>query len=220
MSIRSALQQFLTNPLVLGTWIVLVIISLGVLVWDLRTNNDALGSLMKYVWGLTVLYSGPLGLAVYWFTGRTQISHDSLWRRSFRSVSHCYSGCGAGEIAGILIALGLLSLGNLYVALLSFTLAYVFGYAMTVGPLMQDGVPFKEALVDTFYTETASIAVMEIVAIGTDLWLAGEATIGEPLFWAALAFSLSMGLLAAYPVNFLLIRHGVKEGMMDPTEMA
>ena len=61
---------------------------------------------------------------------------------------------------------------------------------------------------------------MEIVAIGTDLWLAGEATLGDPLFWAALAFSLSMGLLAAYPVNFLLIRRGVKEGMMDPTEMA
>ena len=100
MSIQSALQQFLTNPLVLGTWIVLIVLSLGVLVWDLRTNNEALGSLMKYVWGLTVLYSGPLGLAVYWFTGRTQISHDSLWRRSFRSVCHCYSGCGAGEITG------------------------------------------------------------------------------------------------------------------------
>ena len=206
--------------MVLGVWSVLVALSLGVLVRDLRANNEALGSLMKYVWGFTVLYSGPIGLAGYWYSGRTQISHDSLWRRGFRSVSHCYSGCGAGEITGVVIALGLLSLGNLYVALATFALAYVFGYAMTMGPLMQEGVPLKEAFVDAFYSETASIAVMEIVAIGTDLWLAGEATMGDVLFWAALVFSLSIGLLAAYPVNVFLISRDVKEGMMNPADMA
>ena len=220
MSVRAALQQFLTTPVVLGVWSVLVALSLGVLVRDLRANNEALGSLMKYVWGFTVLYSGPIGLAGYWYSGRTQISHDSLWRRGFRSVSHCYSGCGAGEITGVVIALGLLSLGNLYVALATFALAYVFGYAMTMGPLMQEGVPLKEAFVDAFYSETASIAVMEIVAIGTDLWLAGEATMGDVLFWAALVFSLSIGLLAAYPVNVFLISRDVKEGMMNPADMA
>lgn len=220
MSVQTTLQQILTNPFFLGGWIVLVLISVGVLIWDLQSNNEALGSFMKYVWGFTVLYSGSIGLAGYWYSGRTQISHDSLWRRGFRSVSHCYSGCGAGEISGVIIAVGLLALGNLYAALITFTLAYVFGYAMTVGPLMQEGIPFREAMIDAFYSETASIAVMEIVAIGTDLWLAGEATMGDVLFWSALVFSLSMGLLAAYPVNILLIDRGVKEGMMNPAEMA
>jgi hypothetical protein len=87
---------------------------------------------------------------------------------------------------------------------------------MTVGPLIQEGVGLKQALWDAFYSETASITVMEIVAIGTDIWLAGEATIGEPLFWSALAFSLTMGLIAAYPVNVLLVKFGVKEGMHNP----
>lgn len=219
MSVQAALQRVLTNPVFLGGWIVLVLVSLGVLVRDLRRNNQALGSLMKHVWGFTVLYSGPIGLAGYWYSGRAQISHDSLWRRGFRSVSHCYSGCGAGEISGVVIAVGLLALGNLYAALITFALAYVFGYAMTIGPLMQEGVPFREATIDAFYSETASIAVMEIVAISTDLWLAGEATMGDVLFWSALVFSLSMGLLAAYPVNVLLIERGVKEGMMNPAEM-
>jgi hypothetical protein len=45
---------------------------------------------MKFVWGFTVLYSGPVGLAVYWYSGRSQIRRDSLWRRGFRSVCHCY----------------------------------------------------------------------------------------------------------------------------------
>ncbi|GAA0654751.1 hypothetical protein GCM10009019_17980 [Salarchaeum japonicum] len=83
---------------------------------------------------------------------------------------------------------------------------------------MQGGVPFGEAVRDAFYSETPSITVMEVVAIGTDVWLAGEAHISEPLFWAALAFSLSVGLIAAYPVNVALIAAGVKEGMGNPAE--
>ena len=119
----------------------------------------------------------------------------------------------------MIIAVGLLALDNLYVALITFALAYVAGYAMTVGPLLQEGVGFNEALLDAFYSETASITVMELVAIGTDLWLAGEVTMGDVLFWTALIFSLSLGLLAAFPVNVLLVHIGVKEGMMSPTEM-
>jgi hypothetical protein len=220
MTLEQALERILTNPAFLLVWGVLVLGSLSVLVWDLRTNNPMLGSLMKYVWGFTVLYSGPIGLGVYWYSGRSQITHDSLWRRGFRSVSHCYSGCGAGEITGVVIAVGLLTLGNVPTALLTFTLAYVAGYAMTAGPLLQEGVGFREAMADAFYSETASIAVMEVVAISTDLWLAGEATMGDTLFWSALVFSLSMGLIAAYPVNVLLIKWGVKEGMANPAGMA
>ncbi|WP_135826870.1 DUF4396 domain-containing protein [Halorussus ruber] len=219
MGIQQALQNVLTNPAFLVGWGTLVAISLAVLVWDLWKNNSEIESLMKFVWGFTVLYSGPLGLAGYWWSGRTQIDHDSLWRKAFRSVSHCYSGCGTGEVLGFSIAIGLFAFKTTGTLVLTFALAYFFGYLMTVGPLMQEGVGLKEALWDAFYSETASITVMEIVAISTDIWLAGEAGIGDVLFWTALAFSLSMGLLAAYPVNLLLIYFGVKEGMMNPAEM-
>jgi hypothetical protein len=218
--LEQTLQAILTNPWVLGVWIVLVIISLGVLVYDLWKKNPGIMPLMKAVWFLTVLYSGPLGLAIYYYSGRKQIRQDSLWRRGFRSTSHCYSGCGAGEVTGIVIAAGLLALDTWWVAGITFLLAYVAGYAMTVGPLVQEGVGLKQALWDAFYSETASITVMEIVAIGTDLWLAREATMGEPLFWSSLAFSLSMGLIAAYPVNVLLVKFGVKEGMHNPKHRA
>lgn len=220
MTVRATLQQILTNPVVLLGWGLLVAASLGVLIRDLRANNSGLGSLMKFVWGFTVLYSGPVGLAVYWYSGRSQIRRDSLWRRGFRSVCHCYSGCGAGEVTGVIIALGLLSMENLAVAGTTFAFAYVFGYAMTVGPLVQEGVSFSQAMWDAFLAETPSITVMEVVAIGTDLWLAGEAGLTDVLFWSALVVSLSVGLIAAYPVNVLLIRQGVKEGMMDPRDAA
>lgn len=219
MGVQQTLQSLLTNPTYLVAWGVVVALSLSVLAWDLRRNNSELPSLMMFVWGFTVLYSGPVGLAGYWWSGRTQIDHDSVWRRGFRSVSHCYSGCGTGEVLGVSIAVGLLAFKTTGTVVLSFTLAYFFGYLLTVGPLMQEGVGFGEAVKDAFYSETASITVMEIVAIGLDVWLAGEAGMGEILFWTGLVFSLTMGLIAAYPVNLLLIHFGVKEGMMNPARV-
>ncbi|MDT0617468.1 DUF4396 domain-containing protein [Salinisphaera sp. P385] len=210
------IRQFLGNPVVLGIWIAVVVACVLWTLRDLRQNNAHLPTLMRWVWVLTVAYSGPLGVAVYYFSGRAQIDHDSFLRRGFRSVAHCYSGCGAGEIAGLMIAVGLLALSTGWVVAITFSLAYVAGFAMTVGPLMQGGMDFKQAFNDALWAETASITVMEIVAIGTDLWLAGDATMGEPLFWMSLFVSLSCGLLAAYPVNLLLIHYGVKEGMHSP----
>jgi Domain of unknown function (DUF4396) len=210
------LKAILTAPSFLVVWGLLAAASLAVVIYDLRANNAQTPSLMKLVWGFSVLYSGPLGLAVYFYSGRKQIARDSLWRRSFRSVAHCYSGCGGGEIVGVFIAAGLLGLGNWWIAGITFALAYAAGFALTVGPLVQDGVPLHQALWDAVYSETASITVMEIVAVSVDLWLAGSATMGDPIFWASLVFSLSMGLLAAYPVNVLLIHWGVKQGMHSP----
>lgn len=217
MSIE-VLRDFLSSGWVLGIWLSLSVISSAILLADLHRHNNHIGPIMKIVWLLTVLYSGPLGLLIYYYSGRKQISHDSLWRKGFRSVAHCYSGCGAGEITGVFIAAGLLTLDNMAVAITTFCFAYVFGYGMTLGPLLHDGVPLKQALIDTFYSDTATIAVMEVTAISLDLWLAADATMNVPLFWNSLVLSLTVGLVAAYPVNVLLVRLGVKGGMGDPRD--
>ncbi len=219
-TLEAFLQRVLTAPWFLWTWGALVAVSLALLARDLATGNRGIKPLMKAVWLLTVLYSGPVGLIVYWTTGRRQIPRDSDWRRGWRSVAHCYSGCGAGEVIGVTLSAGILALSTLWVAVVTFGFAYLFGYALTVGPLVEGGMGWGEAIRDALYAETASITVMEVVAVGVDQYLAAEATIGEPLFWSGLIFSLSLGLFAAYPVNVLLIRMGVKEGMGDPTSRA
>lgn len=213
-------RDFITNPWVIVVWIILMLGSVTILLHDLRTNNPEIMSVMKLVWILTVIYSGPLGLTIYYFSGRKQIAHDSIWRKGFRSTSHCYSGCGAGEIVGVIIAAGVFSLGNWWISGITFVLAYAAGFTLTIIPLMQDGESFSVAFKDAIYSETASITVMELVAIGVDLWLAGSAKIHEPLFWSSLVVSLSLGLVAAFPVNVLLIKFGIKEGMHNPKEMA
>ncbi len=216
------IEQIISSPWFLIVWAMLMVPSLIWVIHDLRTRNSHLGSLMKLVWSLTVFYSGPLGLLIYTRTGRKEIPDDSLWRRGFRSVAHCYSGCGLGEITGVIVAVGVFAATNLTTAIVTFVLAYLAGIALTVGPLMQDGVGLKSALKDAFLSETPSIAVMELVAIGVDLTLAGQAMMGDIRFWSSIIISLTIGLIAAYPVNLLLIHYGIKEGMMDPrdTEMS
>ena len=210
------MNTILSSGTVLLAWVVLVGVSVAVLVQDLIRRNTGLASLMKVVWSLTVLYSGPIGLAVYWWTGRKEIPEDTDGRRAWRSTAHCYSGCGAGEIVGLSLAVGFLALGNLGTAAVTFSFAYLFGFSLTLGPLLQEGVALGTALKDAFLSETASITVMEIGAIGTDLLLARGAGFGEVRFWSALAVSLSVGFFLAYPVNLWLVKRGVKEGMMDP----
>lgn len=212
------IRTWLSSGWLLTAWVTLALLCCVILIRDLSRNNAHIPSLMKAVWFMTVLYSGPFGLWIYYYSGRKQIKRDSLWRKGFRSVAHCYSGCGAGEVTGVFIAAGLLSLSNTGIAAVTFFFAYVFGYGMTFGPLVQDGVPVKQALIDTFYSDTATIAVMEITAISLDLWLAGGATMAQALFWNSLILSLTIGLVVAYPVNVLLVKFGVKGGMGNPRD--
>ena len=73
------------------------------------------------------------------------------------------------------------------------------GFVLTVAPLMQEGTSFRRALVDAFYSESASITVMELSALAVDFLLGGSTNLAQPLFWISMVLSLSCGLLAAYP---------------------
>ncbi|WP_200286314.1 hypothetical protein [Rhabdochromatium marinum] len=70
------------SPLTLAIWLVLVVGSLMVLMRDLKRANPEIAGLMQWVWLLTVAYSGPLGLGLYFWSGRKQIPRDDLWRRA------------------------------------------------------------------------------------------------------------------------------------------
>lgn len=212
------IQSLIDSWTGLSIWLALVAASLGWVIYDLRTNNSHIASMMQWVWILTVLYSGPIGVLIYRYSGRKQIPTDSLSRKGFRSVAHCYSGCGIGEILGVIISVGLFAMGNFWAAIITFSLAYIFGFALNIGPMMQNGMPFKEAFKGAFVAETISIVVMESVAITTDLYLGGKATMGDALFWSSLYVSLSLGLFAAWPANLLLIKYGLKGGMGDPRD--
>lgn len=153
-------------------------------------------------------------------TGHEQAAHgshaaepagaaDSLNRIAFSATVHCLTGCAIGEVLGVMIGTAL-GWGNWETIVLAIALAYVFGYALTMLPLVRAGLALTAALPLAFASDTVSIAVMEFVDNVVLLLIPGamEAGLDDALFWASLAFALILAGIAAYPVNLYLISRG------------
>jgi hypothetical protein len=93
---------------------------------------------------------------------------------------------------------------------LAIALAFVFGYSLTLGPVLRAGVPIRKALPVAFASDTASIAVMEIVDNAFILLVPGAiaAELSDGLFWWSLGVSLIVAFAFAFPLNRWLIARG------------
>ena len=99
--------------------------------------------------------------------------------------------------------------GNGATIALAVALAFVFGYLLTLLPLLK-AMAIGPALKLALAADTASIAIMEIIDNAIMLVIPGamDAGLASPLFWGSLAFALAVAALAAFPVNRWLIARG------------
>jgi hypothetical protein len=133
----------------------------------------------------------------------------SIDRLAFSATVHCLTGCAIGEVLGLVIATQL-GWHDAAAIALAIVLAFVFGYALTLRPLLRSGVAVRAALGLAFAADTLSITVMEIVDNAILLVIPGamDASITDALFWGSLAIALAVAGVAAYPVNRWLIARG------------
>jgi hypothetical protein len=133
----------------------------------------------------------------------------SLNRTAASATLHCLTGCAIGEVAGMVIGTAL-GLGNLETILLAVALAFFFGYALTMLPLLRAGLPLAAALKLALLADTASITIMEIVDNLIMLVIPGamDAPLDSALFWGSLAIALAVAGVAAFPVVRWLIGRG------------
>jgi len=133
----------------------------------------------------------------------------SVNRLAASATTHCLTGCAIGEVLRFVIATWR-GWGNAATIVVAIALAYVFGYALTLGPLVRGGVPLRRAAALAFAADTLSITVMELVDNAVVLVIPGamDAGLGDPLFWGSLALALAVAWVAAFPVNRWLIARG------------
>ena len=134
--------------------------------------------------------------------------HRSLNSTAWSATLHCLTGCAIGEVLGMVIGTAL-GWGNGATIVLAVFLAFMFGYALTLLPLLK-ALPVGLALKLALAADTASITVMEIIDNALMLLIPGamDAGLDTLLFWASLAFSLAVAAVAAFPVNRWLISRG------------
>jgi Domain of unknown function (DUF4396) len=145
-------------------------------------------------------------------------SGGALTAVAVSATLHCLTGCAIGEVAGMAIgtALGFSDWGTVALAV---ALAFVFGYTLTSLPLLRAGLALATVVPIALASDTASIAVMEIVDNAIVVVIPGalEAELGDLLFWGSLAFSLFIAGIVALPLNRWLIARGKGHAVVHET---
>lgn len=134
---------------------------------------------------------------------------DELSKMSIAATLHCLTGCAIGEIMGLTI--GTVAGWNaLQTIALSVGLAFMFGYALSVLPLIKGGMSVTQALKLVLLADTLSIAVMELVdnAVMAAIPSALDAHLVNPVFWLSMPVALFVAFWAAFPVNRALLQRG------------
>lgn len=146
-----------------------------------------------------------------------------FWQSVFVSTTHCSSGCSLGDMIGVPIVFltGLTIAGSTLFAeyAVEFVLAYLFGiafqyYGMGFEQHDQPGQALKNAI----KADTWSLIAFEIGMFG---WMAVAhyrlfVQMPEPttaVFWFMMQIAMTLGFLTSYPVNWLLVKKGIKHAM-------
>ncbi len=146
--------------------------------------------------------------------GQAHAERDSpagreLTRVAVSATLHCLTGCAIGEVLGMVIGTAL-GWGDGATIALAVALAFFFGYALTITPVLRSGLTLRAAIGVALAADTVSILVMEIVDNAVILAVPGamEAGLESWLFWSALAFSLVVAFVVTVPVNRWMIGRG------------
>lgn len=134
---------------------------------------------------------------------------DNLTKVAIKHTRHCLTGCGIGEVVGMLIAssLGWHRAGRFSLAI---ALAFIIGYSLTYRGIRKDAGSAKEAIRATVATDTVSIVSMEVVDNVIEFLIpnAMVVTATSIRFWWGLALALIVAFIVTVPVNRLMMSRG------------
>jgi hypothetical protein len=195
--------------------------------------------IMDIVWPVTALYSGPLGLAAYWRFGRLSTreafaaarrrqseppsQRKSLTAMTAVAATHCGAGCTLGDLVAewFVVAVPISLFGHHVFGTwaLDFALAFVLGVAfqyLTIAPMRHLGP--RDGLVAALKADALSLTAWQLGMYG---WMAivifgifgHELPKTSPVFWFMMQIAMLAGFATAYPVNWWLLRAGLKEKM-------
>lgn len=135
----------------------------------------------------------------------------SDFKLALSATLHCLMGCGIGEVAGMIIATAI-GLSNFHSILLAVVLGFIAGFALGILPLLKHGFTFNAAFKTVLITEGLSIAVMEAFEVLAEVTIPGvmEAHLSDSIFWLGMMAALAAGFIAAFPVNYILVKRGIR----------
>jgi hypothetical protein len=204
-------------------WFVATALSVGYIAYDLFTRTPEM-KVMKWGWLLVALYTGPVAFVVYWFSCREPSlgTHEKfvapLWKQSVGSTIHCL----AGDATGIIVAASITSLLGFPMgidSIIEYVSGFSFGLLIFQALFSRDllGGSYAHAVRVTWLPEWLSMNTVMAGMIPTMAILMSRSTKAmEPTsarFWAVMSCASLVGATLAYPINWWLVKNGLKHGM-------
>ena len=138
-------------------------------------------------------------------------SHTSNKKLALQTTLHCLMGCGVGDILGVIIGT---FFGLPYVTriIAGVIFGFIFGFLFSAIPLLKANTSFRAATKIILTTETLSILTMEAAEAGTELLFPGMRRMGlvHIQYWIGLLTALVAGFVVAFPVNYALVKKGIR----------
>lgn len=220
-------------------WLVAAVLSAAAIAVHILRGHKQHMWIMNIVWPLTALWAGPIGL-YYYFTVGTLSAHERMEKakqegrtpeakqKPFRQVagiaaSHCGSGCTLGDIIAesLLIVFPLTLFGHKIFAawVVDYILAFGIGIAFqyfTIKPMRDLSV--VDGLKQAVKADVLSITAWQVgmygwMAIATFAIFGHEMEKSSPVFWFMMQIAMFAGFATSFPMNWWLVKTGVKEKM-------
>jgi hypothetical protein len=203
-------------------WLVLTAMALLFVAIDIRTTPES--PVLKWGFVLVTAYTGVFGAFLYVLGCREPLPglHEQYtsarWRQTLGSTMHCVAGDGVGILVGAALA-GVLQLGGWWEVMLEYVLGFGFGWMIFQALFMRDmvGGSYTRSLTSTFIPELLSMNVLMAGMVPTMMLLKmhlGGGSPASPIFWFVMSMALLVGAMLAYPMNWWLVSHQLKHGMM------
>jgi hypothetical protein len=98
------------------------------------------------------------------------------------------------------------------IMILAVILGFMAGMGLGIVPLLKKKFTIKNAIKTVFFAEGLSIAVMEAFEVLTQIMIPGvmEAELTDSIFWIGMIAALIVGFIAAFPVNIIMIKKGIR----------
>jgi hypothetical protein len=202
-------------------WFLLTALSVIFVAIDIRSTPEH--PVMKWAFVLFTLYSGPIGAFLYVLGCREPLPglHEQYvsarWRQALGSTMHCVAGDGIGILVGAVIG-ALVALPMAADMVLEYVLGFAFGWTIFQALFMDEMFgSYLRSLKGTFSSELLSMnCLMGGMTVGAIAFAHAPAAHdpSQPLFWFRMSLALMFGAAIAYPMNWWLVAHHLKHGMM------
>ena len=219
------------------------IISAGFVTLDIARRAPQPMKVMQYVWPINALWAGIFGLPIYWKLGRMgprlartrsttnmpdmdmKTMEDTarpFWQSVTIGTLHCGAGCSLADLVGPFIfrALPFMAAGSMVFG--EWTLDYIlalaagvtFQYAALSPMLGQTGptVWWRALKVDFFSLTAWQVGMYGWMALVIFVWF-GHIEPSRIEFWFLMQLAMACGFCTAYPMNWMLIKMGIKAAM-------